>query len=175
MESMKARSAIVLFVLFLMSGWYSYQEFRYLFWGSVVDATVDHVEMRSERVYRRRFGSTTRQHLYVSVHFPNRDNIVESRSFRLPNSTSIQAQQTLSVQYLPTSTDMIRPTGSGNWISVLFFFGSLLAFAGMIVWAGIEANRPYGSSRVVDSDRPVRAVQPKKKKRVLKPLKQVDE
>lgn len=173
-EGIQFRFAIALFVLFLISGYYSWQEFRYILSGRVVDATVDQVEVRSERVYRRRFGSTTRNYHYATVHFPAGDNVVESRTFRLSGYHHLQPQQTLGIQYLPGQSDMTRLKGSTNWLSVLFFLGSLTAFAGMIVWAGLEANRPYGNARV-DTDRPVRAIQPKKKKRVLKPLKPLDE
>lgn len=175
MESFKLRLGIVLFVAFLMSGYYSFQEMRYLISGRAVEATVDSVEIRTERVYRRRMGSTTREYQQVMLHFPNQANSPESRSLRLSASQPIRAQQSLAIQYLPGQTDMIRLQGSANWFSVLFFLGSLIAGAGMLVWVGMEANRPYATSRHVDSDRPVRAIEPKKKKRVLKPLKPLDE
>lgn len=175
MESFKFRAGIVLFVFFLMSGYYSLQELRYLTGGRVVDATVDSVEVRSERVYRRRMGSTTRAYQQVALHFPNQVQEQESRSLRLSTSQPVHAQQTLAIQYLPGQSEMTRLKGSGNWISVVFFLGSLGAFVGLIVWVGMEANRPIGRSRSVDRDRPVRLMEPKKKKRTLKPLRPLDE
>jgi len=175
MEGFKVRAAIVLFVLFLMSGYYSWQEMRYFLGGRIVDATVDQVEVRSERVYRRRYGTTTRHYQHVMLHFPRPDNTVESASLRLGTHQPIQARQAVKIQYLPGQSEMLRLNGSTNWLAIAFFFGSLATLVGMLVWVGMEANRPYGSARVVDSDRPVRATQPKKKKRVLKPLKPVDE
>jgi hypothetical protein len=174
-EGIKFRFATALFVMFLISGYYSYQEFRYLLGGRTVDATVDQVEMRSEQVHRRRrFTSRTRHYQQVMVHFSNGEAVSESRTFRLPTYQPVHPEQTLAIQYLPGQSDMIRLSGSTNWLSVLFFVGSLVAFAGMIVWAGMEANRPYGNARV-DADRAVRANQPRKKKRVLKPLKPLED
>lgn len=174
-ESFKIRGAIVLFVLFLLSGYYSLQEMRYFVMGRVVDATVDQVEVRSERVYRRRYGSTTREYKQATVHFLRPDNILETGTLRLENHEPVRTQQSLKIQYLPGQPDMMRLSGRPNWIAVMFFLGSLMALAGVIVWVGMEANRPYASTRLANADRPVRPTLPKKKKRTLKPLKPLDE
>ncbi len=174
-ESVKLRFALVLFVFFLISGWYSFQELRYLLSARVAEATVDRVEIREERVYRRRYRSGTRQFQLVTVHFAGGNQGAESLTLRLPMGHQYHPQQTLKVQYIPGETDMTRLSGSGNWISVVFFLGSLIAFTGMIVWVGLEANRPYAGSRLQADDRPVSAIQPKKKKRKLTPLKPIDE
>lgn len=174
-EGFQLRLAMLAVVVFLISGWYSFQEMRYAVWGRTVEGTVTQVEHRQERVYRRRWGSRTRHFTAVTVQFLGVDNTVQSGEFRESGAHAIRPQQQLKVQYIPGDYHMVRLSGEQNWFAIIFFFGGLIAMVGTIVWVGMEANRPYASSRIANSDRPVRAIVPKKKKRVLKPLKPAEE
>lgn len=174
-EDLKGRFAIVVVVLFLISGWYSFQELRYAVWGRTVPATVTNVEHRQERVYRRRYGSRTREVTDITVQFAGADNTPQIGEITESGVSRVHPQQQLSIQYIPSKTDMIRLGNQQNWIALIFFFGGTVAMVGTLVWVGMEANRPFGEGRSRSDDRPVRAVVPKKKKRALKPLKPIDD
>ncbi len=174
-EGIKLRFAIAMVVLFLISGWYAFQELRYAIFGRTVEATVTGVEHRRERVYRRRGRHTTRDVTDITVQFPAPDNTPRMGELTQSGVSAVQPQQKLMIQYLPGDADMVRLSGQQNWLSIVFFLGGLTAMIGTVVWVGMEANRPYASSRLAHDDRPVRAIVPRKKKRVLKPLKPVDE
>ncbi len=174
-EGFKLRLAILAVVVFVISGWFTYQEFRYALWGRTAEATVTHVEHRQERVYRRRRTPSTRNVTLIALQFPGPDNASHQAELTQSGTLSVQPQQKLSVQYLPGDADMVRLSGQQNWFAVVFFIGGLFAVIGTLTWVGMEANRPFASARLVSDDRPVRPIQPKMKKRVMKPLKPVDD
>lgn len=170
-EGFKLRLAIAVVVIFLISGWYSFQELRYTISGRTVAATVTNVEHRQERVYRRRFGHTMRDITAITVQFSNANNTPQTAVMTQSGVSAVQPQQQMQVQFIPGEYETVRLAGQQNWVAVLFFFGGLAAMAGTLVWVGMEANRPFGPSHIASDDRPVRAIVPKKKKRGLKPLK----
>lgn len=171
----KLRLVIFAVVFFVVSAWSSFQELRYALWGRTVEATVTNVEHRQERVYHRRRSSTTRNVTILTVQFPGPDNRPQTAVLTPNRGHHFTPQQKLSVQCVSGDFGMARLNGQQNWFSVVFFIVGLFAMVGALTWVGMEANRPYTRLRVASDDQPVRPIQPKKKKRVMKPLKPVDD
>jgi hypothetical protein len=170
-EAYKARFGLAVIVGFLVSAWCSWQEFRYGCWGQTVEATVTNVSEGREYVRRGRYRSV----LKVDLQYPLADGTPQTAELKTSINSPIDVGHKVAVRYVPGASGMVRFSEDRNVFAVIFFFGCLIALAGFIFWAAMEANRPYGAVVATEDDRPVAAKLAKpKKKRPLKPLKPLE-
>lgn len=132
------KTVLVVSVLFLFSTYYSWHEFRYMIWGDTVEAQITRSFETEE--FRRR-GRRVKK-LAVEYSF------VDSASQQTRNERDDVdpdwpiGGETILVQYIPGEPDASRLSGHRSLLSVLFFFGSLIAVAAFVYKMHREVNSP---------------------------------
>lgn len=128
---------------FLISGYYSYSEWKFAIWGRTAEATVTRTYETTES--GRRFRK--RHYTVVEYQFPEADGTTRSERDKVSAGVVVPGSGRIFVQYLPGVADSSRLAGQTSWISVCVFVGSL-------IWLGVagyklhlEANTPGYSSR----------------------------
>ena len=125
-------------VLFLAATFYAWHEFRYALWGETVEARVTRVFETVEHTGRGRRIEKLAV-LYSFVDSSNdelrdeRDNV--DVGWPPPGETTL-------VQYIPGEPGRSRLSGHRRILSVVFFFGCLVALAVFVYRMHREVNRP---------------------------------
>jgi hypothetical protein len=139
-EVWKLKALLVAVVVFLISSYYSWYEFRYAVWGQTAQAEVQRVYVTTEFRRRRAWGSNRDKEKLV-VEYTFSDATGTQRSER--DSVSLNwkpPEEELLVQYLPGVTGISRLSGNSNQFAVWLFLGSLIAMIGGLVWIAQQAN-----------------------------------
>lgn len=129
-ELAKLKWLFISAVTFLISGYYTYQEFRYAMWGHTAEAVVHRIFETSERGFRGR----RRQLLAVEYSFTDQNGAQLSERDDVPVNWSVQ--QSVTVQYLPGVKDSSRLLGNSHKFAVWIFVGC-------IVWLGFTSYGVY--------------------------------
>jgi hypothetical protein len=136
---------LILFVgvVFLVSAYYSWREFKYLTFGKSAEAQVTSAEIVERR------GRRGRRYEKLAVHFSFTDDAGASQSGRqeLDPDAEVRTGDVVAIQYIAGDSYSPRHQGTGSKIPVIAFVGSLL-FAGGWIWkVAREVNQPIRRMR----------------------------
>lgn len=142
MESSKIRLAFGAFMVFVVSGYYSLDEARYLAWGRNAQADVVESYVSPNPGGRRRPDVRV-----VRVSFPDEEGRARTGTDLLHRDSEVRAGDRVAVDYIPGNEYMVRLVGHRNLAPVFIFLaclGAMAVFLGMLVR---EANEPAGRRR----------------------------
>jgi hypothetical protein len=132
------KTVLAISALFLFSTYYSWHEFRYMLWGDTAEAQVTRTFETEE--FRRRGRRVKR--LAVEYSFTDSSN-QQTRNERDDVGLDWPIDgETVLVQYIPGEPDASRLSGHRSLLSVLFFFGCLIAVAAFVYKMHREVNSP---------------------------------
>ncbi len=137
----KFRAVLIAGVLFLISTWKMWVEFKYLIWGARAEATVTSME---EKEHRTRRGVSLNTHVHFqypdqSTNAPASGTYVESS----PGTWAVGQQ--LQVQYLPGVADSARK--GVDIVMVILFAVSTGAISWILISMARDARAPIPTSR----------------------------
>lgn len=138
-ETSKFKGLLIVGVLFVVSGFWSCQEFKYLVRGTPADATVRQVSKQ-----RIPFDKRHREEWLIEFSYSDKagQRLVERET--LPEAELPPADgQTLAIEYLPGADDSARFAGRRNYVAMAFFLGTLGVLAFFIIRLWREAAE-YG-------------------------------
>lgn len=145
-ELARAKWLLAALAVFLISGFYAFDELRYGIWGRTVPAKITQTR-RFEESGRR---GGRREMVSVEYSFAGGTEGVLNERDALPADWPI-AGDTIMVQNIPGTPDSSRVAGHRNMGSVYVFLGSLAVVAGFIFLLYREAKaterRPARRSR----------------------------
>ena len=132
------RTVLFVTVVFLFSTYYAWHEFRYMLWGTTVEAKIDRTFETEES---RRRGRRVKK-LAVEYSFTD-TSTNQTRSERDDVSRDWPVSgETILVQYIPGQPDQSRLSGNRSTISLVIFFGCLIAVAAFVYKMHREVNSP---------------------------------
>ena len=140
-ELRKFKLILGAFCAFLISGYFAYQECKFLVWGATAEATITNM-------FETTGTGRNRRSLRLAIEYTFTDSATGSRSERddVPISWPIP-QGTVTVQYLPGVAKSSRLLGNSSTFFVWIFCGciALLGYAGYRLYK--EANEPVRPKR----------------------------
>ena len=124
-------------VLFILSTFYSWHEFRYALWGETIEARVTRAFETVELTGRgRRIEKLAVLYSFVDPSNnevrSERDNV--NRDWPAPGETAL-------VQYIPGEPGRSRLSGHRHMLSVVFFFACVVALAAFVYRMHREVSR----------------------------------
>ncbi|WP_165248370.1 DUF3592 domain-containing protein [Paludisphaera soli] len=142
METLKIRLAFGAFLAFMISGFYSVNELRYLIWGRTAPGQVAEAYVGPDPNRRGRAEA-----LIVTVTFRDQDGGARSATDVVHGDSEISVGDEVPVQYVPGSEYAVRLAGNRQLAPVFLFLGCLGALAVFIGLLIREANEPVKNNR----------------------------
>lgn len=127
---------LIVGVLFLISGFFSWREFKYIVFGTTVDASLVQTYQTEERGRRGR----VKQMLVVEYRFTDKDGSARKEKDTISASSPAPTGPLVSIQYLSKSPGSSRLTGHTQRIWMFVFFGCLAYLAYKILMLVREAK-----------------------------------
>lgn len=135
-EALNAKLMLVALVVFVMSGCYSWNEFRYAIWGRTTEA-----EVASARVEQFRGRRRTYEKLVVRYAFDEEGGMRRQESMKLPPDTAPPVG-TVPIRYVAGRAGMSRHVNDFAWLPVTIFVAALIAAGIFVLKMHHLANRP---------------------------------
>lgn len=125
-----AKALLYAGVLFLMSAYFSFVEFKFLLWGQT--ATADVTSVREVQGSRKK-----RPYRVVEYRFTEADGAARSERDDVPTDYPAAEGSTITVQYLPGVADSSRLEGTAKMMWVYIFCGALA----WVIWSVFSLYR----------------------------------
>ena len=139
-ELIKARVVIGVGVMFLFSAWYSFAELTYLTFGSDVTATVTKVTLVTNR---SRYGADRGQQLMITATWADADGTRRKDDFTTRVDFPAVEGGPIRLRTTRGEDGRARPAGQVQWVAIVLFAVSLLAFIFFCVQMVRESNEAY--------------------------------
>ena len=124
-EVAKFKWLLIAGVAFLVSGYFSYHEIKYMTWGKVADGIVTEARQTTSTGRRGR-----RIHkLRVDYQFPDDTGAQHASYGSLAVDAPYQSGSPIKIQYLRGAAEVSRINGEEQKWSLFVFFGSLIGMA----------------------------------------------
>ncbi len=142
METRNLRLAMTAFMVFVMSGFFSVGELRYLAWGRKAPAEVVEAVIGRDPNSRK-----AREALLATVSFRDSEGQNRTTTLILPPDSQLAAGAATTVQYVPGDQYAIRLDGDRELLWVGIFVAGLLATAAFVGKIVLEAREPVTKKR----------------------------
>lgn len=134
----KVRIALGVFIAFVLSAFFAFEELRYTIWGRTVQAQL--LEVRNTRDIGGR--GRTEPALAFDYSFDDGELGRRTEKDMVPPDWARPEGNSIAVQYIPGEKDASRLAGHRHIGSVVIFGACLLALAVFIIILAREANAP---------------------------------